>query len=168
MHKIYKGMFCFPYTDVVDHTHEPMKYSTELAFLSLVEKTDDETNHRNILSNSEIELLKSEFRSIPDDLVDYLQEIGSGSFRECQFRVHYRLFDLRDLGLEDVYQLKDGIKFFGDNFAGDFAGFDFKGNPSLVVEFWHEEGTIFETRKTFKEYIREQMLLGPNGQDLRQ
>lgn len=124
-------------------------------------------NQREILSNSEIESLRNEFESISEDLIDYLQEIGSGSFRECQFKVHKRLFELEDLGLEDLYDVKKDIKFFGDNFAGDFAGFDFSGNPNLVVEFWHEDGTIFDTQKTFKEYIREQMLLGDDGQDLR-
>lgn len=144
-----------------------MKYSNELDFLSKVERSEDETNKRDILSNSEIESLRREFEGISDDLIDYLQEIGSGSFRECQFKVHNRLFDLEDLGLEDVYQLKDEIKFFGDNFAGDFAGFDFSKDPNLVIEFWHEDGTVFETQKPFKEYIRAQMLLGSNGEDLR-
>jgi len=77
------------------------------------------------------------------------------------------LFDLEDLGLEEHYELKDGIKFFGDNFSGDFSGFDFNGNPELVVEFWHEDGTVYETNKTFKDNIREQMLIGDNEQDER-
>ncbi|MDW3195255.1 MAG: hypothetical protein R8G66_22965 [Cytophagales bacterium] len=145
-----------------------MKYTAEFEFLDAVESHEDETNKRDILSNSEIENLRSEFEGISDELIDYLMEIGSGSFRECQFNIHNRLFTLEDLGLEDVYQIKDEIKFFGDNFAGDFAGFDFSGDPNLVVEFWHEDGTIFDTKKTFKVYIREQMLLGANGEDLRQ
>jgi hypothetical protein len=36
-----------------------------------------------------------------------------------------------------------------------------------VVEFWHEDGTVYETNKTFKDYIREQMLIGDNEQDER-
>jgi hypothetical protein len=96
-----------------------------------------------------------------------LSEIGSGSFLECQFQVQKYLFDLDDLGLTENYDLKEGIKFFGDNYAGDFSGFDFNDNPTLVVEFWHEDGTIYETNKTFKEYIREKMLIDENGEDER-
>ncbi|MEL0650040.1 MULTISPECIES: hypothetical protein [Algibacter] len=145
-----------------------MKYNFEKEFLEKVEDKTDSTNLREKISDIELINLKKEFPKISSEFLDYLSEIGSGNFRECQFKVQKYLFDLEDLGLEEHYELKDGIKFFGDNFSGDFSGFDFNGNPDLVVEFWHEDGTIYETNKTYKDYIREQMLIGDNGQDERE
>ena len=145
-----------------------MKYNFEKEFLEKVEDKTDSTNLREKISDIELINLKKEFPKISSEFLDYLSEIGSGNFRECQFKVQKYLFDLEDLGLEEHYELKDGIKFFGDNFSGDFSGFDFNGNPDLVVEFWHEDGTIYETNKTYKDYIREQMLSGDNGQDERE
>lgn len=79
------------------------------------------------------------------------------------FNVASSLFDLEDLGLEDHYELKSNIWFFGDNFAGDFAGFDFDQNNGKVVEFWHESGELYYTNKSFQTYIREQMLMDENN-----
>lgn len=107
------------------------------------------------------------YPGLPSAYIDYLREIGSGSFRECQFDVKPYLFDLEDLGLDTYYELQDGIKFFGDNYSGDFAGFDFNSGNDLVIEFWHEDGTIYETGKSFHQYIRNQMLMDENGNDLK-
>ena len=146
-----------------------MKYNFEKEFLAQNEKEGDTTNIREKVSETEIKKLLEEHPKLSDDYIDYLKEIGSGNFRECQFRVQNHLFDLDDLGLAEHYDaLSSGIKFFGDNYCGDFSGFDFDNNPELVIEFWHEDGTICETNKTFKEYIREQMLIDDNGQDERE
>ena len=145
-----------------------MKYSFEKDFLTRNEDKTDFTNHREKVTEVELKKLKEEYPKIPTEFLEYLSEIGSGSFRECQFQVQKHLFDLDDLGLTENYDLKKGIKFFGDNYAGDFSGFDFNNNPTLIVEFWHEDGTIYETNKTFKEYIREQMLIDENGEDKRE
>ncbi len=142
-----------------------MIYDFEKEFLAKVEDHTDITNRREKVSEIELERLKEEFPTISSEFIAYLREIGSGNFRECQFKVQKYLFDLDDIGLAEHYELRDGIKFFGDNYAGDLSGFNFDTNPELVVEFWHEDGTIYETNKTFKEYIREQMLIGEEGQD---
>ena len=145
-----------------------MKYSFEKEFLEKYEDKTDATNLRKKATDIELKKLKEEYPKLPIEFIEYLSEIGSGNFRECQFKVQKDLFDLDDLGLSEHYDLKDGIKFFGDNFSGDFSGFDFNKNPEFVVEFWHEDGTIYETNKTFKEYIRKQMLIGENGKDERE
>ena len=143
-----------------------MMYKLEKEFLEKTEDLTEETNRREIIAETELEKLKGEYPKISNEYLNYLKEIGSGSFRESQFRVQQYLFDLEDIGLEEDYELKKGIMFFGMNFSGDFSGFDFTKNPELVVEFWHEDGTIYKTKKTFKEYIRQQMLMGENGEDI--
>jgi hypothetical protein len=144
-----------------------MMYKNELEFLSRVEKFQDLQNRRVRLTDRQISDLLTAYPTLPPDFIDYLREIGHGSFRECQFDVKAHLFDLEDIGLGAHNELQKGIKFFGDNYSGDFAGFDFEKNNGLVIEFWHEDRTIYETKKFFKQYIREQMLMDDHGNDLR-
>lgn len=141
-------------------------YKLEKEFLEKTEDPTDITNTREIITETELAKLIEQYPKISNEYLEYLKEIGSGNFRECQFKILNNLFDLEDIGLEEDYDLKKGIMFFGMNFSGDFSGFDFTKNPELVVEFWHEDGTIYKTKKTFKQYIREQMLIGEDGQDI--
>lgn len=144
-----------------------MRFEKEIDFLKKVEEADNSQNERKKWIPDEVVKMKNKFSDIPQDYLDYLMEIGSGCFRECQFKVLGELFDLSDLGLDNHFEVKEGVIFFGDNFSGDLAGFDFDKKNGLVIEFWHEDGSIYETNKTFKEYIREQMLMDESGNDLR-
>lgn len=137
-------------------------YNLEKEFLKKVEN-NDEQDKREIASKNQIKNLLLEYPKLPQDYLTYLQEIGSGSFRNCQFNITSSLFDLEDLDLSDHYELKSNIYFFGDNFSGDFSGFDFDRNDGNVVEFWHESGDLYYTNKSFQTYIREQMLIDENG-----
>lgn len=135
-----------------------INYNLEIEFLKKVE----DNNNRTALTVNQIEDLLSEFPKLPEDYIAYLQEVGSGSFRNCQFNIASSLFNLEDLGLENHYELKSNIWFFGDNFSGDFSGFDFDRNDGKIVEFWHESEELYYTNKSFQTYIREQMLMDEN------
>ncbi|MDY0990395.1 SMI1/KNR4 family protein [Flavobacterium sp. CFBP9031] len=137
----------------------PTNYNLEKEFLKKVENN----NSRTTLTANQIKDLLSEFPKLPEDYIVYLQEIGFGSFRDFQFNIASSLFNLEDLGLEDHYELKSNIWFFGDNFSGDFSGFDLDRNNGKVVEFCHESGELYYTNKSFQTYIREQMLIDENG-----
>ena len=134
-----------------------VNYNLEIEFLKKVENSRDESNKREIVTEEQIKILVEKHPKIPEDYIVYLKEIGGGNFRECFFKVHPFLFDLEDIGLDEHYDLKENVCFFGDNFAGDFSGFDFDKNDGHVVEFWHETGDLNYTDTTFQEYIREQM-----------
>lgn len=140
-------------------------YETEIEFLRLHEK-DNVQNNRTTLSDSMIESLKKEYNGIPEDFCSYLKEIGSGSFRECQFNIFESIFyleDLIDFGTE--FEAKRYLA-FGDNYCGDISTFDSKMNFE-VKEFWHDCCEFSTVNKTFKEYIRECMLIDENGNDTR-
>jgi hypothetical protein len=143
-----------------------MRFELEKRFLKNVENPEDHTNEKEVIDKERLDALRKAYSSIPDDFFDYLSEIGAGNIRECQFKVQSYLFDFEDLGLEDVYEVPESIKFFGDNYAGDFAGFDFERNDGKVVEFWHVSAELYYTDKSFQQYIREQMLMDENGNDL--
>lgn len=139
-----------------------LQYNLETQFLKKVEDPNNITNKREILTDDQIKSILEKHPKIPKDYIAYLQKIGSGNFRECKFKVHHFLFDLEDIGLEDHYELKSNVYFFGDNYCGDFSGFDFDNNDGNVVEFWHESGELYYTNQSFHTYIREQMQIDEN------
>lgn len=143
-----------------------MEYEEEINFLDKYE-SKTEVNRKVVLSEKRLKEIRNLYPSLPQEYFDYLSEIGYGTLREIQFYVHQEPFRLDELELDEVYPLDDNIIFFGDNRCGDFAGFDLKNSSSSVVELWHESGELFDTQQSFREYMREVMLMGENGEDLR-
>ena len=139
-----------------------MKYKKLVEFLSKVEKKDDQTNERRIITAEKIEQLKASYPNVPSDYLDYLLEVGEGSFKESQFMVYSFLGTLADFSSEHLFSRSINILIFGDNFAGDFSGFNVDNNYS-VVELWHDCGEVYETNKSFKEYIEQQALMTEDG-----
>jgi hypothetical protein len=139
-----------------------MKYLEEIAFLDKVEEKLSKSNKRIRLSIEEIKNIKNKYKNIPDDYLDYLKYVGWGSFRESQFMIYEGLITFSDLGIETGTDEFNDLIFWGDNFAGDLSGFNLRHNVK-VIEWWHDSDKIYETGKTFQEYIREQMLMGENG-----
>ncbi|MGL3002121.1 SMI1/KNR4 family protein [Flavobacterium sp. RSSB_23] len=140
-------------------------YKLESEFLGKVEDDKDETNKKELLSEEQLNKIIEKYPNVPLDYISYLREIGSGNFRECQFKVQSFLFNLEDLGLDNHYDIKSNIWFFGDNYCGDFSGFDLDLYDGLVVEFWHETGELYYTNQTFQNYIRQQIGMDENGND---
>ena len=142
-----------------------INYKLESEFLKKVEDDKDDTNKKELLSEEQLNKIIEKYPDVPQDYIAYLKEIGSGNFRECQFKVQSFLFNLEDVGLDEHYDIKSNIWFFGDNYCGDFSGFDLDLNNGLVVEFWHETGELYYTNKTFQNYIRQQIGMDENGND---
>lgn len=136
-----------------------MSFEKELNFLKENENQDNLINNKIRSSVPEINSLKESYPNLPNDFFEYLLEVCSGNIMESQFKVMKDLFDFNDLGLEDIYDLSDNIKLFGDNYSGDFAGFDILCNKDEVIQFWHDSNELHYTGKTFREYIREKMLM---------
>ncbi|SHM98561.1 SMI1/KNR4 family protein [Flavobacterium pectinovorum] len=136
-----------------------MSFEKELNFLEKNENQDKLINNKIRSTVSEINHLKESYPNLPNDFFDYLLEVGSGNIMESQFKVMNVLFDFNDLGLEGIYYLPDNIKLFGDNYSGDFAGFDILSNKDEVIEFWHDSNELHYTGKTFRKYIREKILM---------
>lgn len=132
-----------------------MHFNEELKFLKATEDLGKDVNRK--LAESESNDIVTAYPNTPSDFINYLREIGAGNVG-LSFKVYSNLCDFDDLGLGDIYSLSPSIKFFGDNFSGDFAGFDLSNAKDEVVEFWCESNKIFATGKTFREYIREKML----------
>ena len=144
------------------------RYDDALEFLAVHEhKRETRKNRRTTLNAAEIAELRTGYPDIPEDYLDYLSEIGWGSFRECQYVVYDGPIDPGDIfDSETVTSLKKRVLCFGDNFSGDPGGF-LPEEGWQVVEIWHDSLDIYETSKTFGEFIREQMLMDENGNDLR-
>ena len=144
-----------------------MTYQEEKKFLGEKEAPKEGVNKKHILSTAELKQITTTYPEAPQDYLDYLLEIGAGVIREIQFDVKPFLFDFSDLGLDDIYGIGENIKFFGDNLSGDFAGFDLDKKDGKVVEFLHDSGELSYTNKSFRQFIRKQMLIDENGNDMR-
>jgi len=136
-----------------------MSFENELNYLNLNEEQES-LNQRIVLTQDEVDDILKEYPTVPADFIDYLQEIGIGNIMSSQFKVYGKLLDFVELGLDDIYELPSNTKLFGDNFSGDFSGFDLsKENTDEVVEFWHDSNEVYYTGKTFREFVREKMLM---------
>ena len=144
-----------------------MIYSEEIQFLKRVEESGNSQNERRILSRSEIDTIQENFKTVSEEYLCYLAEIGAGSFRECQFIEYENLIDIKSIGLDEYFDVPQNIRFFGDNFSGDLSGFILNKNDGIVLELWHDSGELYQIDLLFKDYIREQMLMSFDGKDLR-
>jgi len=126
-----------------------MYFDEELEFLS--------SNDFEKLSQDQLNDIIKRNPNVSPEYINFLSEIGAGNLNVNQFKIYADLVDFNDLGLEDIYQLPENVKLFGDNFSGDFAGFDLTTKNNLVVEFWHDDNKVVNTGKTFREYIREKL-----------
>lgn len=124
------------------------RYFMEKAFLLKVEESNNKQNDRILFDDNQISELKFQYPGIPEDYLDYLKEIGEGSFRECQFSVRGWLARIKSI-FGDEYAISDkNLLFFGDNFSGDLAGFDIDNNWELI-EFWHDCREIYYLKRLF-------------------
>lgn len=143
-------------------------YEDALRFLAEHEvKSDAELNQRIALDATEINEIRIEFPGIPEDYLDYLTEVGWGDFRESQYMVYSGLVNPDDIfDPVAVSKLTKKVLCFGDNFSGNVGGF-LPEEHWKVIEILHEDMTIFETGKSFGDFIRRKMLMDENGKDTR-
>lgn len=130
-----------------------MYFDEELEFL----KNNAKSLERTVLTQDQIDELQSVFQNLPIDYVNYLIEVGFGDLMKSLLKIYPSLCDLSDLGLENVYEIPNDIKLFGDNYSGDFIGFDLSNKDDEVIEFWHDSNQVYKTGKTFRNYIREKI-----------
>lgn len=129
-----------------------MAFSDELQ--DIVKKTSKEVERKPI-SDAQLNTIQSISINIPEDYLTYLRIVGAGDLTLSSIKIYPTLCDFSDFGLEEIYSVNKSIKFFGDNYSGDFLGFDLAKNKDEVLEFWHDSSSIHITGKTFREYIRE-------------
>jgi hypothetical protein len=145
-------------------------YDDAIEFLARVEDPKEkQMNSRTRLDARQASKLRGDFPGVPEEFVAYLQEVGAGAFRECQFAVYGFLGTPDQILGEGVLFRQDPsiqVLCFGDNFSGDLSGFR-PEESWAVVELWHDDGTLWPVKKPFGKYIREKMLMGPRGKDLR-
>lgn len=132
-----------------------MRYQKEKAFLQSKQK--DIENIFKKVDKERINKVVLKYPNVPIDYIDFLKEIGAGYFNNAQYEIKDYLFNLSDIWLEETYDIADTIAFFGDNYSGDFAGFDLSKDKPTVIELEHSTGEIIETNLTFAEFIRQQI-----------
>lgn len=134
-------------------------FTEEIEYLQKTEDSDDECNgQRETYDEFTINKIKGEYLNVPEDYWTYLKEIGWGSFGDGTYMIYSAPTSLEELGLGEAYP---NISANYKNLSGDLAGFDLSNPNDEVIEFWHEDGEIEITKKTFRQYIRQQIGLKP-------
>ena len=126
-------------------------------------------NSRNLFTLRQANKMRKKHPGVPEEFIDYLRVIGYGSFRECQFKVFGFLATSKDIFGDSYSELEEPdvpVLCFGDNFSGDLSVF-LPTEDWTVAELWNFGGRLHRTKQHYAEYIREQMLIGPDGKDLR-
>jgi hypothetical protein len=153
-------------------------YEDVIDFLARVENPEEkQMNTRRRFTSAEAEEMRRDFPGVPDDFVAYLCEVGGGCFRECQFTVYGWLATPVDIlgegaGLKDP-DSKAYFLSFGDDFCGNMSGFLPNEKWSLAEALritlygCPNVATLDRVDESFGQYIRKQILMGPNGEDLR-
>lgn len=109
------------------------------------------------ISKKDIEDNFINVKGVPLDYLKFINEIGVGNV-DNRIDIKGYLFNFEDIGLDGLYSVPENIQFFGDNFSGDFIGFDLLKDDE-VIEFWHESQKIYYTSKSFKEYITDLIII---------
>ena len=99
------------------------------------------------ISNAQLDAIRLISSNVPNDYVTYLNVVGAGDLVPSVIKIYPTLCILSDFGLEEEYSVDDGIMFFGDNYSGDFLGFDLSNSDDEVIEFWHDSETTHRTGK---------------------
>lgn len=110
--------------------------------------------NRMPISNTQLDAIRLNSTNIPEDYITYLKVVGAGDLVPSKIKIYPTLCDFSDFGLEEIYLVDDGIMFFGDNYSGDFFGFDLSNSDDEVIEFWHDSETVHRTGKSFREFVR--------------
>jgi hypothetical protein len=139
-------------------------YEQEEAFLSRMEDPNDPSYGRDKIDRARLSGLLNEFPGLPQEYLAYLEEVGSGSVRECQYAIHEPewcheepLFSWFECGNRKLVV-------FGHNFCGDLFAFD-ADNGYCIVELLHESMRVWPVEASFREFVRSEMLMGPDGED---
>ncbi|MGH4124404.1 MAG: hypothetical protein ACREV6_15885 [Clostridium sp.] len=139
-----------------------MRYEREIEFLKSIERLDTPQtlfqNKREVYSKKQIEELQKEHPQIPEEYLEYLSEIGAGSFREefCTiFGELYEIEDFYDESLLEFLEFEERILQFGCDPSGKALVFLIDENWE-VGEIWDDDlSTIERMGKTFYHYICE-------------
>lgn len=149
-----------------------------VGFLARVENPKEKRmNTRKRLTAVEADEMRRDFPGAPEEFVAYLCEVGGGAFRECQFTVYGWLATPVDIlgegaGLKEP-DSKVCFLSFGDDFCGNMAGFLPAENWSLAEALritllgGPNVATLDRLDESFGQYVRKQMLMRDDGEDLR-
>lgn len=139
-----------------------MRYEKEIEFLKSIERLDTpltlDQNKRELYSKKQIEELRKEHHQIPEEYLEYLSEIGAGSFREEFCTIFGELCEIEDFydeSLLEFLDFKERVVQFGCDPSGKALVFLIDENWE-VGEIWDDDlGSVDRTGKAFYDYICE-------------
>lgn len=130
-------------------------YEDVVAFLQGRENQKKKNNDREKMDGRKVAGIRRRYPGIPEDYLQYLKEVGPGSFLNCWFMVYSGFIEPSFIFGDDLTHLDESILCFGDNFSGDAYAFDRR--TWKIVEIDHVSREVGKVKGTFGEFIRERM-----------
>jgi hypothetical protein len=110
---------------------------------------------RQPLTAATLERLRRKYPELPEDYAAYLAEIGWGSLLRNRYMIYAQPASAAErLGPQAAAQLPESMLCFGDNMAGDIAGFLPEAGWS-IVEIHHLTTLLEPVGQDFAQFIRE-------------
>ncbi len=139
-----------------------MRYEKELESLKHIEQLNiqliSHKEERELYSKKQVEEFRKEYPQIPDEYLEYLSEVGAGSFcgEFCTiFGDLCEIEDFYDESLLEFLNFEERVLQFGCDPSGKALVFLIDDNWR-VGEIWDDDlGNVDKTGKTFYEYICE-------------
>jgi hypothetical protein len=142
-------------------------YEEESKFLLSVENRNNESNNRDLFTDSECDELRNKFPGLPEEYLSYLKEIGANSAREDQYMIYWNPALSHEDERFSWYDNKNkSYLVIGDDFSGNLYALDIESSFSPVL-LDHECMEEFPHKGTIKSFFREMMLLDEDGSDQR-
>ncbi|NMM62445.1 hypothetical protein HBE96_07025 [Clostridium sp. P21] len=139
-----------------------MRYERELEALKYIDQLDAQLishkEERELYSKKQIEELQKEYSQVPKEYLEYLSEIGAGSFGKEFCTIFGDLCEIEDFydeSLLEFLNFEERVLQFGCDPSDKALVFLIDENWE-VGEIWDDDlGSIYRTGKTFYDYISE-------------
>lgn len=129
-------------------------YEDVIAFLIENEDPNEASNQREKLGEQALTDIRTRHPGTPEEFLQFLKEVGWGSFLEDSYMVYNGFFEPSFVFGEENAPLDEEICLFGDDFCGNSAGFE--KSTWEVVEITPSR-RIKKTGLTFGQFIRKRM-----------
>lgn len=139
-----------------------MRYERELESLKYIDKLDAQLilhkEERELYSKKQTEELRKEYPQIPEEYLEYLLEIGAGSFAKGFCTIFGDLCEIEEFyddSLLEFLDFEERVLQFGCDPSGKALVFLIDENWKIGGIWDDDLGNVERTGKTFYEYICE-------------
>jgi hypothetical protein len=104
-------------------------------------------------TKAELDRLRKEFPALPDDYIEFLTDVGTGSFGDSMYALYSGPVPPDDIYDEQTASKMGSLLLFGDDFAGYNVGYD-TAHGWTVVGIDSSNMQVDEIAPSFEQFIQ--------------